>query len=185
MQTSFVSDQLELELSSSDDGAAAEASPSPLPHYKIEMTSTPATIVAWWDALVVKIEEARELATSRAKPLHDQISALRGSRTGNARQRIRALRAQCEAVDADAEAVDFEAHALFEAALGEFSPALIRLLQAAGLSIPDDEEMAVAEFWDVLQRPAIEYVGQRPIADLARAYAEEVLAEIRADELEA
>lgn len=169
------SDQLELELSC--DAPAATSAASPLPQYVVTPASTPGAILAWWDTLTGLYVTNTEGAEARAKVLEDGIAALRGNRNGEARRRIRELRSQCDEIRAEAYAYEMQAYASFEAALGEFSPTLIGLLQAAGLQIADDDEMTVACFWDCLQRPAIEHVADDPLSKIAVAFAQSCLAE--------
>lgn len=175
----YKSDQLELELSS--DTPAAIPAASPLPRYIVTPASTPGAILQWWDALVSGYVGNTDSAEVRAKAIEAEIALLRGNRDGASRRQIRALRAKCDEIRREAIAFEFEASALFEATLSEFSPALIAMLQAEGLAIPDDDEMSVACFWDCLQRPAIEYVANVPLSELAREYAREALAQIAKD----
>lgn len=173
------SDQLELELSS--DTPAASPALSPFPQYAITPSSTPGGIVRWWEKLTCLYVDNTEAAESRAKVLEAEMAALRGDRSGEARRRVRALRAQCDEIRSAACAYEHEAAATFEAALSEFSPALIAMLQAAGLPLADDDEMTVARFWDCLQRPAIEHVADDALFDIAVAFARFCLKEALED----
>lgn len=168
-------DQLELELSS--DTPAASPVASPLPEYVITPASTPGGILHWWETLTGLYVTNTENAEARVKVLESEIAALRRDRNGESRRRIRALRAQCDEIRSEACTYELQASAKFEAALGEFSPALIGMLQAAGLPIADDDEMTVARFWDCLQRPAIEHVADVPLSQLAVAFAQLCLSE--------
>lgn len=173
--------QLELELSSDDAAAVMPASvPSPLPGYTITAASTPAAILAWWDTLTSLYMANTAAAEASAKSLEAEIASMRTDRSGEARRRKRALRVQCDEIRGKAIAHELVAYGMFEAALGEFSPASIAMLQAGGLAIADDDEMTVACFWDCLQRPAIEYVADMALSEIAAAYAKDAIAELSA-----
>lgn len=163
--------QLELpfEEPSEVPGAADEA--VALPSFALSEDRTPAEIRAWWDALVATFTCAAKEAEQKAAPLEAELAGLKGVRTATARQRARFLRTEREQLLARAEAVEFAAYAAFEGALAEFSPRLITLMQAAGLDVADDDEMAVANFWECLERPAIEYCAEQPLRELVRDFA--------------
>ena len=168
--------QLELELPF--EGEAAGHLSAPFRPFVITPDTTPASIVQWWDELCAAIDAARDTAAANAAALDAELATLRAARGGDAGQRKRMLRAQRQALAAAAELVDVTAHAAFEAALDEFSPRLVTLLQAAGLRLEhDDNEHTIARFWDCLQRPAIEHVATSAIRDIAPAFAAELLAE--------
>ena len=98
-----------------------------MPAFVLTEERTPAEIVAWWDDLA-------------------EFAALKGARTSAKRRRAAQLRVERARLLGKAEAVGFEAYGTFEGTLSEFSPRLIRLIQAEGLDVADDDEMTVAVF---------------------------------------
>ncbi len=160
-------DQLELAL---DDRTEATAELPALPSLALSADTTPGAILAWWDDLVEIFTRAADEAKGKLAPLRAELDALKAERTGEARRRTRRLREEEREILGAAEAVEFAAYGLFEGTLAEFSPQLIQMLQAEGLDIPDDDEMAVAEFRDCLQRPAIEWCAQMPLREIVRHF---------------
>lgn len=161
--------QLELGLDGDAASTAVEAA-IVLPDYAVTEDSTPAAIIAWWDKLVAAFTQEAEAIRPELTYLESELAGLKGQRTGVSRRRAAQLRAARENLLARAEAVEFAAYGLFEGTLGEFSPRLIALMQAQGLDVPDDDEMAVAEFWDCLQRPAIEWCAELSLRDIIREF---------------
>ena len=144
-----------------------------LPHFALTEEATPGQIVGWWDDLVARFRAERRAAEERAKPIEEKIAALKGQRTKEARAAVRRLREERDIWLARAEEVERTAYAMFEAALGEFAPRLIAMLQAEGLDIADDDEMATAVFWDCLQRPDIEYCAGMTLREIAKVFVRE------------
>lgn len=153
-----------------DDAGGAEAPPV-FPGFILTEERTPAEIVAWWDELVAVFTAVATAADARVAALDAELNHLKGARGIAERCRVARLRTERTQRLAAAEAVEFEAYGLFEGTLSEFSPRLIQMLQAEGMAIPDDDEMAVAVFWDCLQRPAIEHCAHLPLRQIARDFA--------------
>lgn len=171
MQPSTVRTEAQLELSLENPSEPEiEAGLPEFPALELSEETTPAAILAWWDQLVEIFSRESDLAQPRLQSLRAENATAKSERTKEARGRIRRLRAEEEQILARIEAVEIEAYGLFEGTLSEFSPRLIRLFQAEGLDVPDDDEMAVAEFWDCLHRPAIEWCAQIPIREIARHF---------------
>ena len=66
------SDQLELELPSTAEPAAAIA--SPLPHYIVTPDSTPASVLQWWNELSAAIDAAQAAAAERCRTLEHELA---------------------------------------------------------------------------------------------------------------
>ena len=162
-----MSDQLDLGLQEAASADPAEHTVR-LQDFALTPESTPAAIVVWWDDLVQIFTTVAEQAKQEIVPIDAELTALSRPNSGEPRRRKRMLIEKKTALLDGAEAVEFEAYALFEATLSEFSPTLISPLQAAGLDIPDDYEMAVANFWDCLERPVIEHLADVPLREIIR-----------------
>jgi hypothetical protein len=80
------------------------------------------------------------------------------------------LREERELLFARAEDTEFRAYALFEQALNDFTPRLKELLRIEGIVVETDDDSTIADFWDCLQRPAIEYLASVPLREIAKRF---------------
>lgn len=161
--------QLELALAN-DSAKSGPEERTPLPVLAIVDETTPGNLLQWWDDLVAIFTSEMEVANAKAEPLAAELAKLKGLRTTEARRRVTMLREERELLFARAEDTEFRAYAVFEQALNDFTPRLKELLRIEGIVVETDDDSAIADFWDCLQRPAIEYLASVPLRKIAKRF---------------
>lgn len=161
--------QLELQLADQPETNDLEGR-TLLPEFVIVDETTPGDLLRWWDDLVAIFTSEMERTKANAEPLTAELAKLKGQRTTEARRRAAKLREQRELLFARAEDTEFRAYALFEQALTDFTPRLKELLRAGGVAVEADDDSAIADFWDCLQRPAIEHYASLPLREIAKRF---------------